>query len=112
MSDARGAFNIAAEPVIDGDVLAHLFHARKLRLPRGMVRTLGALSYRLRLQPADPGWIDLALDAPLMDMSRAHRELRWEPRRSATEALMEAFEALHGHATTGTPPLESVQQTM
>ena len=31
--DARGAFNVAAEPVIDPDALARLLHARKVPVP-------------------------------------------------------------------------------
>ena len=33
---------------------------RVLPVPPALVRALVAITYRLRLQPTDPGWIDLA----------------------------------------------------
>jgi len=48
---AQGAYNVAAEPVIDGKVLAGVLRARRTRLPRALVRGAVNLSWRLRLQP-------------------------------------------------------------
>lgn len=105
LSGERGAFNIAADPVLDPDVLADTLHARKLPLSRQLLRQLGAGSYRLHLHPADPGWLDLALNVPLMDSSRARRELGWHPKRSSREALLELFEGLRHGAGLPTAPL-------
>src|SRR3954469_1601311 len=44
---ARGAFNIAAEPVLDPDVLARALGARTVGVHPGLVRTAAALSYKL-----------------------------------------------------------------
>ena len=39
--DVRGAFNIAADPVIDSATLAELLHASTVRVPVAPVRTCG-----------------------------------------------------------------------
>ncbi|MFL5818153.1 MAG: NAD-dependent epimerase/dehydratase family protein [Conexibacter sp.] len=105
LSEARGAFNVAAEPVLDPAVLADLLGARRVPLRSGMLRTGADLAWRLRLQPSPPGWIDLALGVPLMDTGRARRELGWEPRTSSTDALMELLDGLRASADLPTPPL-------
>jgi len=105
LSDARGAFNIAAEPVLDSAVLADLLGARRVPLRSRLLRAGADLSWRLRLQPSPPGWIDLALGVPLMDTGRARRELGWEPRTTATDALLELLDGLRDSADLPTPPL-------
>jgi UDP-glucose 4-epimerase len=90
VTEVAGAFNIAADPVIDVTEIARLLQVRRrLRIPRAAVRAAAAATYGLRLQPAEPGWIDLALDVPVMSVERAHRELGWEATHSASEALAE-----------------------
>ena len=84
---ARGPFNIAAEPVLDPGELARVLGARALPVPRALLRGAAALSYRLRLQPSEPGWVDMGLGVPVMDVSRARSELGWSPKRTASEAL-------------------------
>jgi UDP-glucose 4-epimerase len=105
LSDARGAFNIAADPVIDADVLADLLHARRLPLRPGLLRRAVQLSWQLRLQPSPAGWIDLALGVPLMDTGRARRELGWAPAKTATDALLELLDGLRAGTDFPTPPL-------
>lgn len=105
LSDARGAFNVVAEPVLDPTTLSVALHAHRLRFRAGIARTLADLTWRLRLQPSPPGWIELALSVPLLDATRARRELGWAPRRSATDALLELIEGLHDRADAPTPPL-------
>jgi UDP-glucose 4-epimerase len=65
-----------------------------------------ALSYRLRLQPSEPGWVDMGLGVPVMDVSRARSELGWAPERSATDALLDLLEGMREGAGIETPPLE------
>jgi len=103
--EARGAFNLAAEPVVDGAAIADLFQARTVRVPRKVLRTVADLSWRLRLQPTDASWLDLALDSPLMDVSRAREELGWTPKRGATEALGELLAGMRHGEGFDTPPL-------
>ena len=104
--DARGAFNIAAEPVLDPSELGRALDARPLRVPGGLLRGAAALSYRLRLQPSEPGWVDMALASPIMDVSRARSELGWAPKRTASDALLDLLEGMREGAGLDTPPLE------
>jgi hypothetical protein len=63
-------------------------------------------SWRLRLQPTPPGWLDLALGVPLMDCTRAREELGWSPTRSAGDALLELIAAMRRGDGLDTAPLE------
>jgi UDP-glucose 4-epimerase len=103
---ARGAFNVAAEPVLDVPELSRLLGARPLRLHAGLVRALTAATWRLRLQPTPPGWLDLGLLTPLMDVTRARTELGWAPRHGAGDALLELLEGMREGAGAPTPPLD------
>jgi UDP-glucose 4-epimerase len=105
-TDTRGPFNLAAEPVIDGRVLGELLEARRLRLPAAALRAAASVTWRTRLQPSPPGWVDMALAVPLMDSTRARNELGWEPRFSATDALLELLDGLREGAGYPTPPLD------
>jgi len=106
VSDARGAFNVAAEPVLDPAELARLLGARCIPVPGGLLRGLAAVTWKLRLQPTPPGWVDLALGVPLLDTSRARSELGWEPRYGAGEALLELLEGMRERTGAPTPPLD------
>jgi UDP-glucose 4-epimerase len=104
--DARGAYNVAADPVIDPDALARLLHARKVPVPQGVLRGAASLTWKLRLQPSPPGWIDLALQTPLLDSSRARNELGWSPRFTGLQALADVLRGIRERAGSDTPPLE------
>jgi UDP-glucose 4-epimerase len=105
-TNARGAFNLAAEPVLDGEELGRLLGARPLRVHPGLLRTASDVSWRLRLQPSPPGWIDLALGVPIMSAARARSELGWTPRHSAGDALLELLAGIRDRAGAGTPTLD------
>jgi nucleoside-diphosphate-sugar epimerase len=102
---AHGAFNLAAEPPIGGPELAGILQARPLKLPAWLLRGSAALTFSLRLQPSEPGWVDMALGVPLMDSARARSELGWKPQHTGTEALAELIEALRAGDDAATPPL-------
>jgi nucleoside-diphosphate-sugar epimerase len=106
VSDVRGAFNVAAEPVLDGDVAARLLGARAVDVPARVLRGLADLTWRAHLQPSEPGWVDMALAVPLMDTTRARTELGWTPARGADEALLELLDGMRENAGDGTPPLD------
>jgi len=104
-SSARGAFNLAAEPPLNSAVIAQALHARLLPVSAAFMRNATALSWHMRLQHTDPGWIDLCLESPLIDASRAHTELGWTPKRSSVSALLELLEGMRDGAGISTPPL-------
>ena len=56
--DARGAYNIAADPVLDPRALAGARRPARAgaRRPAAL---LADLTWHARLQPAPPGWVDM-----------------------------------------------------
>jgi nucleoside-diphosphate-sugar epimerase len=101
----HGAFNLAADPVVDPGLLAELFHARRVRVPRPLLRTAMAAAWRTRLAPAPPQLFDALVRLPIMDCARAREELGWVPQFSAATALLDLVDGLrHGTGMT-TPPL-------
>ena len=103
--EAAGAFNLAADPVLDPEALAEALEARRVPVPTRVGRALVDLSWHMRLQPSPPGWLDMAVSVPLMDWSRARDELGWTPRRTSVEALRELLEGMADGAGADTPPL-------
>ena len=103
--DVRGALNVAAEPVLDPKALAELLGARCVSVPARVVRAAAAASWKARLQPSPPGWLDMALGVPIMNVARAREELEWSPRRTSGAALMDLIEGMRDSAGLDTPPL-------
>jgi nucleoside-diphosphate-sugar epimerase len=103
--DVRGAFNIAADPVLDPDELADLLGARKVPVPAAAVRAAADASWHAHAQPTPPGWVDMALNVPIMDTTRARTELGWEARHSSRDALMDLLHGLRDGSGADTPPL-------
>jgi nucleoside-diphosphate-sugar epimerase len=105
LSEVRGAFNIAADPVVDAALLADIFGARIVPLPRWPVRAAVWLGWQLHLTPASPYLFDAFMRLPIMDTNRARTELGWLPRYSSRQALEEFLGGLRDGAGMPTPPL-------
>src|SRR5690606_5222071 len=103
--DVAGAFNVAADPVVDGRVLERVLGARALPMAPALLRAVVSLAWRARLVPASPHLIDLVRSLPLMDVGRARTELGWEPRWTAEEAVAELLEGLRRGEGFDSPPL-------
>jgi UDP-glucose 4-epimerase len=105
LGEARGAFNIAADPVVDPAMLAECLGARVLKMPAWPVRTAVWVAWHLHLIPASPYLFDAFLRLPIMDTTRARTELGWSPRYSSREAVEEFLGGLRAGAGMSTPPL-------
>lgn len=103
--EARGAYNLATEPVLDAKEIGRILDARPVPFSARLARAGADLSWRFRLQPVSPGWLDLSRQVPIMDTQKARRELGWTPRYSADEALLDILEGLRTGAGLDTPPL-------
>ncbi len=102
---AVGAYNVAAEPVLDMPTIAASRGARTVRLPRALARRAFGAAYALRLHPSEPSWLDVGLDSPLVSSERIRDELGWHARRSALETINEVIDGLADGAGAGTAPL-------
>lgn len=105
MRPVRGAFNVAADPVLDPDRLGELLGARPVRIPSRLLRAGMAAGWYLHLIPASPMLLDLALSLPTMDSTRAREELGWSPRHDSLDAIREFLDGLRAGAGMETPPL-------
>ena len=103
--DARGAYNVAAEPEVDGKRVARELGGRAVTMPAGVARALAGATWRLRLHPTSPDWLDLGLGVPLLDTTRIRGELGWEPRRDAFSVVRELLEGLAARSGGPTEPL-------
>jgi UDP-glucose 4-epimerase len=105
VGDVRGAFNIAADPVLDADELADLLDARKVPVPAAALHAAADASWHAHVQPTPPGWVDMALNVPVMNTTRARTALGWEPKHSSRDALMDLLHGLRDGSGADTPPL-------
>ena len=103
--DARGAFNLAAEPPLDPSEIARILDARTVPFSAQAARAGARLSWQLRVQPVSEGWLDMSMSVPLMDTTRAREVLGWTPQRTADEALLDLLEGLRTRSGLDTPPL-------
>ncbi|WP_165063543.1 NAD-dependent epimerase/dehydratase family protein [Marisediminicola senii] len=104
---AAGAFNIAAEPVLTPARIARAIGARRhIPVSAAAMRWLAGVTWKLRLQQTDPGWIDIAVATPLMSTERARTELGWIPAIRSTDAMAELIDGMADVASTpGSPQL-------
>jgi nucleoside-diphosphate-sugar epimerase len=98
---AEGPFNLAAEPPVTREVIARVLGATPVHVPRALLRSLAASTWRLHLQRTDPGWLDLAFAVALLDTTRARRELGWSASVPADVAI---DQAVHGMADAAAAP--------
>jgi nucleoside-diphosphate-sugar epimerase len=110
VGDAHGAFNVAAEPTLDARTIARALGARVVPLPQSVARRAMDTTWRLRLQPTPSGWLDMGLSVPIMDTTRAHEVLGWEPRHSSVEAIRDVLSGMAEAEGEPTPPLEPARR--
>lgn len=105
-AEVRGAFNLAADPPVDAELLGEMLGTRPVRLPRAAARSAIAAAWGLHLLPASPHLFDAVLRLPLMDCTRARTELGWRPERTSTEVLEEFLHGLQHGAGARTEPMK------
>jgi nucleoside-diphosphate-sugar epimerase len=104
--DAHGAYNVAAEPPITPRRLRQVLGGVPVPVPQRALRAAAAVSWRGRLQPAAPGWVDLGYASPLMSTARL-QALGWAPTHTGPETLFELLAGLRDGSGGATPPLRA-----
>lgn len=104
---ASGAFNIAADDVLHGRDVAKIAAGGGplIEVPPPVVRTLLAVAYALHLVPVDPGWLDMASGAPVMDTTRAKEVLGWRPTHTAASSMASLMAGMAGGRGTASAPM-------
>ena len=100
--DARGAYNVAADPVIDAEVIGRVLGARVVQVPGAAARLALQALWHLHLVPAEPPLMDLVMSLPLLDTTRL-RDLGWTPKVAADAALAEVLVGMADHAGGNSP---------
>jgi len=104
----RGGFNVAGPGVVRGpDVAALVSEGRLREVPAALARAAVSAGWRARVVPVGPGWLDLGTSAPVLDTTRAERELDWRPRFTGVQALHEIVRGIADGAGTASPPLRA-----
>lgn len=107
-----GAFNICAADTMGLKDLADIVdHGRYVEVPATVLRTGLGIGHRTGLLAADTGWIDMAMNVPLMDAARAKAALGWEPRVSAVSALRDLLDGFIAGSGTASVPLRPRRST-
>lgn len=91
---AAGAFNVASEPVLSAWDIAAALGAKPVRVRQELTRAAAAAVWHAHVGPLDPGWVDMALQAPWVDSSRARQLLGWTPRHDARAVLAEVVRGM------------------
>ncbi|UDY25008.1 NAD-dependent epimerase/dehydratase family protein [Nocardioides sp. Kera G14] len=102
---AAGPFNLAADDPVTAATMAEVMDARLLSVPSAALRGLASASWRVGVQPVDPGWLDMAFSIPLLDASRAKAVLGWRPTKEAREVFAETISGMLDGSSDDTPVL-------
>lgn len=101
----RGAFNIAADPIVDAHLLADCLGARVVSVPLRPVRVAVSALWHAHLVPASPFLFDAVLRLPIMSTERARAELGWTPERTSRDAITAFLTGLRTADGMPTAPL-------
>jgi nucleoside-diphosphate-sugar epimerase len=89
-----GAYNIAAEGIVTSTEIARELGLFPLSVPgtpaQAAARVIAAMPFLLPVAE----WVEAVSHPAIMDITRARRELGWEPRFTAIEALRDTLHAL------------------
>jgi UDP-glucose 4-epimerase len=102
-----GAFNLAAQPPITAYRIAEALGARLLHVPSSVLRPVMSAAWHARLQQVDTGWLDMGFAVPLLDSSRAGRELGWTASMDAESVLHEVLAGMRDRSSGPTPILRA-----
>jgi nucleoside-diphosphate-sugar epimerase len=86
-----GAYNIAGDGIVTGRDVWRALGLAPVPVPGSLVRTAARAAVVLPFLPPVAQWVDALTYPPVMDTSKARRELGFTPRHSALETLRDTF---------------------
>jgi len=86
-----GIYNIAGDGELTAVDLAREAGLWAIAVPRAPVQAAARLLAALPFAPPSLGWAEAMASPVIMDTSKARRELGWNPRWTAREALRETL---------------------
>lgn len=92
--EARGAFNVTAEPSLPAKELAAACGLRVIRVPPALLAAgaaLGELASKLGFEAFDPAWLRSAGVPLAMSSEKARRELGWKPKCGSPVDVINRF---------------------
>lgn len=104
LAGIEGGLNVATEPLLTRPLVAGVLKAKSFEVPPGALRGIVTATWKAHLQPTDAGWLDMAMQAPVMDTGRA-RSLGWSPAQPTGQVLADFLAALAAGHGTGSPAL-------
>ncbi|MEE2034485.1 NAD-dependent epimerase/dehydratase family protein [Rhodococcus chondri] len=104
---AGGTFNLASSvPVRAADFVAP-FGCGTVPVPWRVLSSVAEAAWRLRVQPVEGGWIELAYTTPMLDCDRAARILDWTPRHDGPAVWKETVAGMRAGVGADSPVLRS-----
>ncbi|MCW2966646.1 MAG: NAD-dependent epimerase/dehydratase family protein, partial [Solirubrobacteraceae bacterium] len=98
---APGVYNLAADDTITFSDLAKALGWYSVPIPDLAVDATAEIVARLPFVPAEARWIEAGRTAVLLDCARARRELRWRPKHTSQDTLIETVVAARGDLQAG-----------
>jgi nucleoside-diphosphate-sugar epimerase len=87
-----GAYNIAGDGVITGADLYRAAGLAPVAVPAPVVQAAAKAASAIPFLPPQAEWVEAATRPAIMDTTKARRDLHWEPRYSALEALEDTLD--------------------
>ena len=91
-----GVYNITGDGILTAADVARELGLRPVPVPGRIVQAAARLATavpRPRFMPPTTEWLEAVTQPPIMDASKAKRELGWQPRYTSLEALRETLAA-------------------
>jgi nucleoside-diphosphate-sugar epimerase len=82
-----GIYNLAAPGTVSLSDIAAELGWRTFRIPKGAVDVTARVLARIPPLAVEAGWLEALRTPMLMDCTRAHRELNWQPAHDARATL-------------------------
>ncbi|MDJ0394170.1 NAD-dependent epimerase/dehydratase family protein [Rhodococcus sp. G-MC3] len=102
---SSGPFNVGAPtPVVAQDV-AHELGARIIPVPARLLTSAVHAGFTTHVLPIHHGWVALAFTTPMLDTTRAERELLWKPVMDGPDVLRETVRGMREGGATTSPAL-------